>query len=101
MPQPNKELDFEEFTTQKLETIQLLLQEFLNSELATFFRLVCSNNNIQLNREAVRARLTGIESLFSRELIFGEALGWDNMSRAFDEMLDLVSSEIKKRDKPN
>lgn len=103
MSQPalnNDELDLSEYSIQALETIQIHIQEFVNSSAHEFFQLACRSQFRSLTQMALTARLSGVESLFTRESLLGEALNSDKFKDVFPQLLEDISNEITNRTKP-
>jgi len=94
------EINLEELTTQKLEILQVELQEFLNSPLYQVFIQACFTLKVSLVDSALKADLKGVESLFLREQLFGESVGWENMQTLFSDMLAEVTELLNKKNKP-
>jgi len=94
------DLDLTELTVQDLQTIQTELQEFLNTSLYKTFLRMCRTYKSGLTDLALKADLKGVESLFTREQLFGESLGWSNMQDAFTDLLVEVTETINTKHKP-
>jgi len=91
--------EFSDYTTTQLETIRMELENLFETSLYTLFIRTCKDTRDGILTETLRATLRGVESLFTREQLFGEANAWDKVPQAFEELHLSLQSVIKQRNK--
>lgn len=94
---PSDELDLTDVSKHELEVIKLEVENFVQSKLYGIFQLTCQTAKLQLTDAVLETSLRGVEGLFTREAVMGEALGWKRMQTVFTELLESVTTEINKR----
>jgi hypothetical protein len=91
--------EFPDYSTASLETLRAELENFLETALYQLFIKTCQDTKEGILTATIRADLRGIESLFTREQLFGEASAWDKVPQAFEELHLSLMSVIKQRNK--
>ena len=95
-PQP-REFDLSNLSKHELESIKFELEEFFQTKLYQIFLGICSSTKETILDAVLGTSLRGIETLFTREAVMGEALGWKNMQSVFLELLEDLTKEIQTR----
>lgn len=97
--QQSLEFSLEDLTIAELETLQVELQQFFDTSLYKTFLLLCDHNKQTMMDEVLNSSLRGVESLFTRESVMGESRGWKNMQQLFIELVEDVTTNIKRKTK--
>jgi len=91
--------EYADYSTLSLETIRGEIEFIFESEFYQLFLRSCAETKENLMDEALRGKMTGVESILARELVMGEALAWDNVKRVFSELHESICMKIKERSK--
>ncbi len=84
-------------TKEWLEKTHQEMQAFKTFHLYELFQKFCQSQKDILVDTVLITKLHGIESLFNREAIMGEATSWGRLLATFDELEELIAREIKER----
>lgn len=81
----------------ELEVIKLELEQLFQSKLYQLFLATCDYTRLNLMDTILGTSLKGIESLFTRESVMGEAQCWKNVQQVFTELLEDINQAIKSK----
>ena len=96
LPQPS-EISLKDCTKHELEVLKFELETFFQMKLYQVFLGVCSSTKEVILDNVLGTTLRGIETLFTREGVMGEAQCWKNVQSVFLELLEDITTEINTR----
>lgn len=91
----NDETILSDLTRHELEVIKLELEQFFQTKLYQIFLQTCDQTKLNLLDACLGTTLRGVESLFTREGVLGEAQCWKNVKVAFTELLEDINETLK------
>lgn len=88
-------LDLSKYSKHELEVIKSEIEWLFSTKLYHFFKEACRSNRLSLLDQILETNLKGIESIFTRESIMGEAQTWKRVDAVFTELLEDINNTIQ------